>query len=310
VTNQSTIIFNKELGINTYRPFLVRRDSETGKERMSINSLGLRSPEIGDRTANEIRLAVVGASTVAGARAKDNKEVFSQILADLIQADFHRPVNVINGGVQGFTMGQIGKLTSGIVIPLQPSMIIIYTGFNDIAGICKAEVAQRSQPWRPPMFGLPRWVMSREMIRKNTTFLRRQPLHTSNLVDPKDVDLSSHRIELEKMVSDIREHGIEPVLVTNARSYINVPKEKQAALAAGSLFYYSCLNLEGVIEVGEMYNQLIKNVAAEYNAQLIDLGAVMPGGKDYFVDGGHFTLTGEKYVARTVYEAIKQKLPQ
>lgn len=308
LTAQSTVVFNQNMGINTYRPGLVVPDSKTGKVKMAINSLGLRSPEIGEVAADEIRLAVVGASTVAGAYANSNEETFPQILASLIRVDTDRPVNVINGGVQGLSLREIGILTSEIVIPERPEMIIIYTGFNDITGVCKTGADPGGAQWRPPTFELPSWVMSQDMIRKNTTFLRAQRLFSSNLVAPRDVDFTDHRKILEGMVADIRSHGIEPVLMTNARAYVNVAKELQADLAASSLYYYYCLNLPGVIEVGEMYNQMIADVAMEQSVQLIDLSTVMPGGKEYFVDGGHFTFKGESFVGQTIYDAIRHKL--
>lgn len=307
LTSQSTVVFNENLGVKTYRPGLVLRDPKTGKVQMSINKLGLRSPEIGQATADEIRIAVVGASTVAGAYANSNEETFPQILAQLIRTHANRMVNVINGGVEGLSLSGVAKITSGIVIPEKPEMVIVYTGFNDVTGFCNKASRRDIVQWRPPTFELPTWVMSQEMIRKNTTFLREQRLVGSNLIDPRNIDFSDHRETLEAMVSDIRSHGIEPILTTNARSYVNVDQEKQAGLAASSLYYYRCLNLQGIIEVGEMYNQMITEVARKQDVQLIDLGAVMPGGKEYFVDGGHFTFKGEKFVAQTIYDAIRNK---
>jgi hypothetical protein len=73
-------------------------------------------------------------------------------------------------------------------------------------------------------------------------------------------------------------------------------------LATTSLYYYYCLDFNSIIKVGEDYNDNIRDVARLHNLHLIDLAKTMPGGHKYFVDGGHFTLKGEKLVAQQLYE--------
>ena len=46
-----------------------------------------------------------------------------------------------------------------------------------------------------------------------------------------------------------------------------------------------------------MYNKVIRNGAETEHVTLLDLSRAMPGGRDYFVDGGHFTARGEHFVA-------------
>jgi lysophospholipase L1-like esterase len=308
LVSQSVKVFNSELGVTTFRPNFTLLDPETKQVSMQINHLGLRSPEISPYPQkDEIRLAIIGASTVAGAYAKSNDETFSQRLAKKLRTAGHH-ANVINGGIEGLGLNELVIVTKQLIVPQRPSKILVYTGFNDISDICKSKGASPQQTWRPPTFQLPHWVMSQEMIRKNTTFLRSQPLRSGNIVDPRSVDFSTWKQQLESIASTIHDANIEPVFITNARAYVNVTSENPADLAASSLFYYSCLDLAGIIKVGEIYNQLIRDLAVKYDATLIDLAAIMPGGRTYFVDGGHFTPKGEEFAAEAIFHAIKDKL--
>ena len=93
--------------------------------------------------------------------------------------------------------------------------------------------------------------------------------------------------------------------MTNARAFNNVADEDKSALAATTLYYNYCLDLEGIIEIGEIYNNQIRTLSKQYNIPLVDLEEQMPGGRKYFVDGSHFTLTGEKFAAQAIFESIK-----
>nr|WP_320013624.1 AMP-binding protein [uncultured Desulfobacter sp.] len=305
IEDESTTVVNKDLNVKTYRPFKKIIDKKSGAVKMEINSYGLRSPDIPlEPEKNELRIAVVGASTVAGAYAANNDETFPQLLAAKLATVHKGKVNVINGGVEGLTLDKISILTQGLIYRMKPSMIIIYVGFNDITTICKRAEKVPSNEYKLPTIKLPNWIMSADMIKKNTVFLRTQKTKNVNFVDASTVDPSGYKEQLDYLVSDIIQQGIVPVLVTNARSYNNVPDDQKAELAAMSLYFYYCLDLEGIIEVGHMYNDQIRSVARKHKIPLVDVAKIMPGGTEYFVDGGHFTLKGEKFVAESIFKTI------
>lgn len=327
LTDESAVVFNEELQIRTYRPNLIIKDTETRQDRMVINSHGLRSPEIPlERQSNEIRYAVVGASTVAGIYAETNERTFSQLLASVIKEKYsHRPVNIINAGIEGSSLSETQQVTESIVYKLSPSAVIIYPGFNDISLLCPKEGSPKgpTETQTPDMTNtinttgtrqaldypkLPNWLMSKDMIQKNTIFLRTPKVTKINSIDPETINPTDYRDRIESLVESIIAQGIKPVLVTVARSYINVPKEQQASLAATSLYYYHCLDLNGIIRIGELYNDQIRSVAQQYNTPFVDLAEAMPGGSQYFVDGGHFTFKGEQFVAETLNNELTSQL--
>ena len=308
--DESTVIFNKELGVKTYRPNIQIKDVKTGKTKYDINELGLRSPTIPNTPEpDELRIAVVGASTVAGAFAESNDDTFPAILNKHLSEKLSRKVNVINGGIEGLALEGIGIITEKLVMPLEPEFVVIYTGFNDITKICRM-ATENTAPELEPLFPVPQtpnWLMSADMIKKNTVFLRQAPKVKSVQVDPKSVDTSWYRESIEKTINTIKSSGATPVLMTNARSYINAPDGQAKSLAAMSLYYYYCLDFEGIISIGQKLNSEIRAVAKKYKLPLVDLAKNMPGGNAYFIDSGHFTLNGEKFVAKQLVDYFFSK---
>ena len=311
VTGESELIYNAEIGTNTYRPNLTVTSHQS--VTMSVNSSGLRSPEIApERQPHEIRIAVVGASTVAGTYAKSNDQTFPALLeAELRKRNGGSyPLNVINGGVQGNSLGATRKITEGLIFSMNPSIIIIYPGFNDITSLCNQGAENERQLEGLGYPELPNWVLSNDIIRKNTTALRTQETKKMGSFDVSSLDRFEYGERIESFVQRITAQGITAVLVTVSRAYVNVnvSRGQRAKLAETALYYYPCLNLSGIIEVGKIFNNQIRQIAKKRNLLLVDLENDMPGGREYFVDASHFTLKGAKFVATTLTDVLTSEL--
>lgn len=300
INDESTVVYNKELGVKTYRPNIKINDYKTGVLKYEINALGLRSPTIDVYPKKgELRIAVVGASTVAGAYAETNGNTFPALLESNLRRD-GTSAKVINGGIEGLTLNGITTITKEIILPLNPKYVVIYTGFNDITSICRSP-QNNSSPKLQPLFKVPQmanWLMTADMIKKNTVELREAPKSNKAYLNADSIDVLWYQEKISKIVSLIKSQGSIPILMTNARSYVNVDSHKVKELVKTSLYYYYCLDTEGIIKVGEKLNNGIRQIATANALPLIDLAKIMPGGIEYFVDGGHFTLKGEKYVAQ------------
>ncbi len=303
--NESTVLYNTELGVKTYRPMLKKYD-EGGNVVFSANSLGLRSPEISPAVnQDELRIAIVGSSTVAF--SSSNETMLSQLIQDRLSQLHSGTVNVINGGVEGLDLKSIGKITRGLILPQRPSAIVIYTGMNNISKLCRDNSSTQEQGCALPALGLPDWALTREIIRKNTTFLTEQKAKNPNFLNPDSIDLSEYGVEYERLVVDIMAAGVQPVLMTNARVYINVPQNVQSSYLKDALFYYYCFDGQGLISVGDEFNDEIRRIAKKYDLTLIDLAKDMPGGKRYFQTGSHFNRAGREYVADRVVSGLNLK---
>jgi acyl-CoA synthetase (AMP-forming)/AMP-acid ligase II/lysophospholipase L1-like esterase/acyl carrier protein len=302
---KSRLVFNASFGVKTYRPNMTDPDP-TDDHQFTTNSLGFRSPEIAPVPApGELRIAVVGASTVAGVFAKTDRETFPSLLEEqLRRAMPGRSVNVINAGVEGLMVSELDLLVERAIIPLRPSIALVYAGFNDMALICKAS-APATPPLQPaPALGaLPPWVMTSAVLSKYALPLRQAPVRTG-LVDPAKFFPTSYGDSLGKVVSRLKAAGIEPVLMTVPRGFDAGDGAVGRKLATTALVYNHCLDYDGMVKAANMFNRTIEEVAARHRVDLIELGKTMPRGPTYFHDAAHFTSAGEHTASRMIYQYL------
>ena len=310
LSNQSTTVFNEQIGVTTYRPNLVVNDVKTDMPTMEINAEGLRSAPI-PAIKNDTRIAILGASTVAGAYAKNNTKTFPSIFNQLLNKERKSSNNfhVINAGIEGHTLKHTKKLFDGHISKLNPDFVMLYPRFNDITLLCRAQ----SEKQKPNYDGLaypalPTWVLTREMISKNTIPLRTSDIEKLDTLKSQDVEPNEYGERVKGIIESIKDQGMVPALITVSRSYRNIPLAKAKPLAQESLYYYSCLNADGLIAIGDLYNEQIRKIALETNTVLFDLAKTMPGGREYFVDGGHFTYQGELFVAGFLFAQFNEML--
>lgn len=305
LTGHSTVIYNEDWQVPIYRPNNTIEVGD-GAVKFVTNSLGLRSAEIPREPApGELRLAIAGASTVAGSYAWRNSDTFSSRLEARLRKQMSNPVNVINGGVEGHTLGMTARLVENGLAGLRPSAVIIYPGFNNMTAMCRRPKPERlPQPLPAP--SLPAWILSSELIVKNSRIWLR-PEANPNLVDPVKAFPPEYKHTLEKLVRTLRARGIQPVLMTVARAFHGQSREKGYPLAQTALYYNNCLDYDRLLQAGELFNKTIRTVAGEENVPLLDLASTMPGGDRYFKDAGHFTMAGEQYVADYLAEQLDER---
>lgn len=303
VGDKPTKVLHPIAQVPVYRPGAVIKGRDSV---MMINSLGFRSPEIDPKPArNEIRVAVLGASSVAGAYTATNDGSFTQILGSQIAAAFPgRPVNVINSGIEGHTVSQTARLFNAVVRPLGPQIVILYPGFNDMGGLCRKKAGTEIP--RLPTLDLPRWTLSRELIVKNTLWLREKPPKAANQKVAIDSEsISNYRNNIETIITSAQASGAKMLLVTVARAFRkHMDPALQQELSETTRFYFPCLGLSELYEAGEAYNNEIRFLSRKHDIPLVELEQFLPGGKKYFVDGGHFSHEGEKEVASILFDAL------
>jgi len=302
---KSRLVFNESFGVKTYRPNMADADP-TDDRQFTTNALGFRSQEIAQKPApGELRIAVVGASTVAGVFAKTNNETFPSLLEDqLRRAMPGRPINVINAGIEGLLVSELDLLVERAIIPLRPSIALVYAGFNDMALICTAS-APAVQPLHPvPALGeLPPWVMTSAVLSKYALPLRQAPVR-AGLVDPAKFFPASYGDSLASVVTKLRAAGVEPVLMTVPRGFDAGDGAIGRKLAATALVYNHCLDYDGMVKAANMFNRAIEQVAARHHVDLIELGKKMPRGPAYFHDAAHFTSNGEHAASHIIYQYL------
>lgn len=300
----------------SYGLTLLRANQEVRGQRQVLrsNRLGLRSPELPAlKEAGEYRVAVVGASSVMGAEAADN----DQTLPAFVQQALHaaRPqwkVQVINAGIAGHGLRDEQRMLRYVTDKLGVDLVLLYAGVNDFAAHCRRASQRRTQPQHGlPAVELPDWLLSVDLVLKNTTALRPAASGGVRHVDAARVDLAGYRQQLLSLVRTARDAGVTLVLSTHARSYRpEQPLDEQMALSVTARHYNPCFELDDLHRLYQRHNELIREVAAQAGLVVLPVGETVPGGASHFVDATHFNERGRRLVAGLFAEHLLSMPPR
>lgn len=270
-------------------------------QEIRSNSLGLRSEELpAEKARGQYRIAVIGASSVMGAYSKTNNDTLPAMLgARLRDALVGVDIRVINAGIQGYGLDDQRRMLGYVADHLNPDLFFVYPGVNDYAGYCRAATAAvHVNPYKLPQLTLPRWLMSVDLLLKNTTALRPLAKGSNWSVDASSLDVTTYRQRVEMLVLAARKRGISLVLSTNARNYRpDQAPEVQQERAQTARYYNPCFDVDGLNILYARHNAIIEEVGAQYGVPVLLVGDHVPGEPTYFHDSVHFTPEGKALVA-------------
>lgn len=284
----------------------------TKSGNISINSKGFRGPEIEmPKPAKRVRIAFVGASTTYCAEVSSDAAVWTQGVADLLQRDFPEVTfDFINAGVPGYSVSSSTKHFNRYVKDFQPDAVMIYHGTNDMSGELRAIAANKGlwardvevQSW------LARQSLLVELVEKNLRVRAAwQQIDTGaqRLVFDPNAMGRDFDTDLRNLIMDVAKSSRHVSVATfSARLRREQEPEIRKAAAVSALVYMPFMSLDGLIDAYQRYNVVIRNVAFETHALLIDGENDIPGDAAHFVDSVHFSDKGSAAMARRVASAL------
>lgn len=126
------------------------------KQQCSHNALGFRGKETTwEKPAGVFRILTLGGSSVYGQSESNDAAVWSQRLEDHL-AELHGPqrIEVVNGGVSGYTSYEILGQLAFRGVDLAPDLVILYEAVNDMrAALYTAALPEPEHDnthWRTP----------------------------------------------------------------------------------------------------------------------------------------------------------------
>ncbi len=282
----------------------------------STNSVGFRgAEEYGSKAPGEFRVALLGGSCMFGYGARgDDTTIAARLRRQMADQLPGRSCTVLNAAAPAYVSYQLLARLQLRVLPLHPDVAVFYEGWNDSFFTAHYFTADRSlfHGW-DVYFQIDSWGLFIERTnRKMHLPLRGSLLQHSafvagarRLIETYVEDVPHHRYErvrilpngpirqvagegfrdnLVSFVAICRAHGIHPVLVT--------------LVSDGDSFVEDRVILNGVI----------RKVAGEQGAVLVDLDAIPPGdrpaGMHDATDHYHFTDSGNAWMAERLAEAI------
>jgi lysophospholipase L1-like esterase len=283
----------------------------------SHNSLGYRSKEFSlEKPSNVYRIVALGGSSTYDIRIEDNKKTFTAQLEKILRDQYgYQNVEVINGGVPGYNSWEMLVNLEFRVLDINPDLIIIYEGTNDVharlvdPNAYRGDDSGRRQVWKAPPVAL--WEHSAfvRIMSRMANFTRQvsvddfvsSPTYLSwpyeyrldgDGYDPVEILKENppiyFRRNLENMIAVAREHGVEVMFSTWAYSpYLNDYASKE---------YYQTGFKEN--------NEVVRDVAISHHVPLFDYEKVAPKDPKYWADGRHANEAGALLKASLFAEFI------
>ena len=283
---------------HTMRPGLRLKSSTYD---ISVNSIGLRGPEI-RREGEHSRIAVLGGSSVFGYLVPEGKDSCRQLESFLKEQDIN--CEVLNAGVPGFNLLQVRHRYEELIAPLEPDLVILYLGWNDIPFLIGSPSHERT----PPAPNLMQRVLSKSVLYGFLRF-RVFPNAAPKFAPPADSNTrvtqageKAFRSEFLKLLEAIRQSGATPVISTQLMAAAEECKDLESFL--GSTQEQIKVNQE----LGAWVLNKERSIAAEQEILLIDCAAELSCNADLLGDAIHLTSEGHEEVAQLWAQALAPML--
>ena len=268
---------------------------QSGVYRVSINSLGLRGPEIEPKPPPGVsRIAILGESSAFGYFVSDGQEA-ARLLENRLRAK-DKSVEVLNVGTPGYNLNQSTIRFREVVAPLRPRVVILYAGWNDLPYVTSSNPRSPSFLTRPIA---PAW----ERLAGHSVvygFVRYRLLGATPLFVPADFRQAIPTPEgktaflenLAELADTVAKSGAELVICAQASAASDqVAHDLRPSLGRDEK------SVEATIELGTWLRQTLAEFAERRKIRFLDAStAIRPTG-EFFADSIHLTAAGEEKLA-------------
>ena len=290
-----------------------------------INEQGYRGPNFETKKPDgTIRIIIYGGSATFDMRNTKGEDWPHRVQRILREWGFSN-VEVINAGIPGHTaLESVGKLfAEGHVF--EPDYVLIYNAWNDIKYFSSPKTALRTI--RPSARGLDprikytnfldRWlcegsqlytVLRRIYYKKKLKFGKeemRTAGYTQNSIETLNPGgFRQYQLAMEVFVDLARNIGAEPILLTQARlvhESNNLDSQQQKRID----YHYARLSLDALVETFDRLDRIVRKVATEKGAILIDASAHLSGKEWAFDDHVHVMPKGSEALAQFVADHLQ-----
>ena len=291
------------------------------------NSLGFRGEEISVRKgADKYRIALVGGSTTYSTGVEDYRHSYPYQLEEYLHENGYESIEVINAGVGAYTTYNSLINIQFRVLPLQPDLIIIYQGINDV----EARLVYPHSEYLGDNSGfLAPFVSDTRMpeIWQYSTALRILGIRAGYMKSHSDVDWHRRPMAASSMRSEFRSQwgrGIYPsgifaevsvmeILETNTPVHFERNLRNMLAVAdtfeaktllvtfvTSTEFNSSTVASDEYIFALAQHNEVTRNVADSTVAELFDMAKIFPDDPLLYTDGAHMNKEGNRLRAQLI----------
>ena len=328
---------NKEFGAS--------HPNQKGRSAISVDQHSFLSngQKFGYQKAdNEIRIAIIGASTTASLNLsyQDN---WPGRLGSLVQNSFpDKKITIINAGVPGFNTAQsIGNLALR-VMPFNPDIVIIYHAYNDLKAVNNSSGFKPDYSHiHPKPYGYHKQPSLFSRLLNHSMFYVRVKKSYRELQDNKKLVQVATAVKNEdNRLSEITPEAVQAfdqhmrILVSIAKAGgAKVIMSSFATLHDPTLDYtdkemikslsklkkielYSIarytpnLKLPAVFQGIRKYNEVLNTISRQEEIGWVDNALLVPNDEKYFVDRVHFSKNGASLMAKNFFPVVVENLKQ
>ncbi len=285
------------------------------------NKLGYRGPDIAlPKPKGVFRIVALGGSTTYSSATTSAESYPAQLQTVLRDEYGYNNVEVINGGFIGYTTWETLVNFEFRVLELEPDMIILYEGVNDITP--REQISTDCYRGDNVLRGLNPdrgfWIENDTPL-SNITLYRVLGINLGWIDDPSKINSA---FELPKADCQLDNLPVEERVADNPPVYFERNMRNILLIAQGNhvqpvlstwAYYVDQERPEYWRKAVDENNTIIKNLAGEMNVPLIDFAATLPIKADYWGnDGIHMFLPGnheqaEEYAAFLVKQNLLPK---
>lgn len=303
----------------------LKSDSQITGRIIEISPLGYRGEEVLiPKPAGVLRIVVLGGSAVFDIFATEGQDWPSRV-QDLLSAAGSTQVDVVNAGVPGHaSFDSLGRLYSEIWL-LEPDIVLLYNAWNDIKYIDRigpssplislVEPANAGRdPFQHYRGRLDRWMSVSQIYVKLRTryYLAKHRVGLEGVIPEgteinhdRRMGLRQFRLNVELFVDAARNLGVQPVLLTQATL---VAASNDAEARKRIVYEYQGLDHDALSGAFDDCNNVIRSVAREKDALILDLAADLNGRVDLFEDHVHLSRAGSEVLAKSVAKFLGDHL--
>ncbi len=276
-----------------------------------INEKGYRGQNFEmEKPEGVIRVIVYGGSAVFDMMVSEGKD-WPHLVQEKLRESGLANVEVINAGIMGHTaLESVGKLfTEGFAF--KPDYVLIYNAWNDIKYLSSQKTVLRTLRPSAERFDtrinynnmLDRWLCEgsqlytvlRRIYYKTTLKIGKEGLFK---VEDKQLGISElnalgfrqYQLAMEVFVDLARNIGAKPILITQARL---VQPDNTLDQREQIDYYHVGLTHEALVETFDRLDAIVRDVAVQKDAHLIDASAHLSGKEWAFYDHVHLGLSGK-----------------
>jgi len=241
-----------------------------------------------------LRIATLGDSCTA--HCVSSRKSFPELTEQLLNARGGRRVEILNAGVASYSSFQGLQHLKHAVLPYRPDVVTVFFGWNDhwITGTPDSEVRLRSE-WETALIN----ALDHSRIFQAGAYTlakvrgggggRSQERGRDPVLR---VDLNSYEANLREIVDVARGSGVRVLFITAPQEIVDWENPDLLPLPT-----------ERVVALHARYNDVVRKVAGEIGADLVDLAVLVERQPPHSViarDGIHFGPAGCRFVARVV----------